>query len=432
MGTIADAYFEFSPTDRSMALLDRISPVTFHVIWDLAGPLELAALAQSWQTLAAVHPILACTVDVSVDTSWHPRTEPLPWRLVEIRGEQVEDLTVREVRSPLDLAGSSVRLTALAARDRVRLILAAHHAAFDGVASVLLIEDLRRIYRDLISPAGRSTLPTDDSPRTVAETIRRTGLPVPEQWAVATRSLDRWRRQPPSTHAAPSPKEPAVTAAGYETIDLGPALKALDERRRRDSWPVDAMLVGVLESAWAEVFGPGGPGSSVWLVASDIRPALGITGGVGNLSGAEPVAIERPGQRPVSRVIEQAAAAMATWKSGFPGLGPELMARTWSWLPPTILNQGVEKMIRTGQRLRHTRTLSNVGRLPASISDWGPVAMDRIHFLGPMSRGPYTSFVAFSHGSSSLLTTRTSPDWLTSSHVTEFRKAIDACAGLTA
>jgi hypothetical protein len=100
------------------------------------------------------------------------------------------------------------------------------------------------------------------------------------------------------------------------------------------------------------------------------------------------------------------------------------MARSWSWLPPSVLNQGIETMIRSGVRQRFTRTLSNLGRLPTSLSDWGEAEMADITFLGPMAKGPYNSFIAFAHGSTSKVTTRVAPGWLTSAHVDEMRNAI--------
>ncbi|HSL27054.1 MAG TPA: hypothetical protein VLA54_12300 [Acidimicrobiia bacterium] len=423
MATEAERYFDLSPTDRSMAILDRSSPVTFHVIWDLVGPLDLAALARCWQGLATIHPILACTADVAVDTRWHPAAQPLPFQLVDAIDDRMYELTAAEVGVRLDTGGPLVRLTALSRGATTRLVLGAHHAAFDGVASVVLLEDLRRVYVDYLGSGRLPPLPADLSPRTVAGAAQHGGLSAGDRWRIAARSMDRWSRLPTSTHADPAAGETDV-ATGYEIIELGPALAALDERRRHNRWPVDAVLVGVLEAAWTDVFGPGGSGAGVWLVASDLRHGLAVTRGIGNLSGTEPVAIRRPGVRPVEKVIEQAAAEMATWKSSHPGLGPELMARSWSWLPPAALNQGVEMMMRTGRRQRYTRTLSNLGRLPSSLSDWGQARMEEIVFLGPMSKGPYNSFIAFAFGSSSRLTARVTPTGPTSAHVADLRAAI--------
>jgi hypothetical protein len=41
-----------------------------------------------------------------------------------------------------------------------------------------------------------------------------------------------------------------------------------------------------------------------------------------------------------------------------------------------------------------------------------------------MARGPYTMFVAFAHGSSSWLTVRVAPDWLSTAHVMQLEAAM--------
>jgi hypothetical protein len=424
-------YFNLSPTDRSMAVLDRTSPVAFHVVWDLLGPVDLEALDRAWQDLAIVHPILGCTTDIDVDTRWRPGRELVPIRLVDEQSERasrpseegsVDQLAADELAPPMNLNRAAVvRLSAIKTIDGCRFVLAAHHAAFDGVASVLLLEDLRRLYVSRISDA-REPPRSDMSPRTVDGLIRNESIPLLKRQGVMARGLDRWRRLPPSTHVDPS-AEPPGTATDYVTFELGNVLAAYEEQRRRNNWSVDAVLIGVLEAAWTGTFGTG-EGPSVWLVAQDLRPGFGVHRGVGNLSGAEPVAIRNPQVRPVDLLIEQAAAEMAIAKSNSPGLGPELMARSWGWMPPQVLNRGAEWMIRNGLRNRYTRTLSNLGRLPSSLNDWGPASMPTIRFVGPMSKGPYTSFIAFAHGSSSWLTVRVSEGWLTSTHAVQLERAM--------
>ena len=106
------------------------------------------------------------------------------------------------------------------------------------------------------------------------------------------------------------------------------------------------------------------------------------------------------------------------------------MVRTWGWLSPSVLNQGVDMMIRAGQRQRYTRIISNMGRLPDSLADWGPARMEGLSYLGPMARAPYSMFVALSYGTSTALTVRTSPDWFTSDHARELELAIGRHCGL--
>jgi hypothetical protein len=214
-------------------------------------------------------------------------------------------------------------------------------------------------------------------------------------------------------------------------MDLGPALLAIDERRRRNSWPMDAVLVGLLEAAWNEVFGQTENGDGVWLVASNLRPGLGLTRGAGNLSGVEAIAVRRPQAQPVEQLIEQAAAEIAAAKTGFPGLAPELMARAWAWMPPVVLNQGVDLTIRAGQRQRYTRIISNLGQIPESLFDWGQARLEGLRYLGPMARGPYCMFVAQSLAGSPSLTVRTGPDWFTTAHARDLEFAINRNCGVT-
>ncbi len=424
-----EGYFDLSPTDRSMAILDRTSSVAFHAIWDVIGPVELESLVWAWQALSRVHRILTCTIDVDRDATWRPGGETPPMNLVDGDGE-IEQATARELAAPVDLVGGPiVRLTAISRGDGLRCILAAHHAAFDGAASVFMIDDLRRIYLDRVS--GRHTpVEPDLSPRTVRSALRNSRLSMAVGQGFITKSLDGWRRLPPSTHTDPSPT-PIQAATGYVSMDLGPALTAIGERRRRNSWPMDAVLVGLLEAAWNEVFGKSENGAGVWLVASNLRPGLGLTRGAGNLGGVEAIAVRRPKAQPVDQLIQQAAAEMAAARSGFPGLAPELMARSWASMPPAVLNQGVHMTIRAGQRRRYTRIISNLGQIPDWLSDWGQARMEGLKYLGPMARGPYCMFVAQSQAGSPSLTVRTGPDWFTTAHARDLEFAINQLCGLT-
>ena len=419
MGDVASGdgeYFAVSPTDRSMAILDRTSPVSFHVIWDVLGTVDLEALERAWQDLATVHPILECGANINLDSTWRPGRRLPPIQLVEGRPEG-------ELALPIDLNREAVvRLWALEIADGVRFVLAAHHAAFDGVASVLLLEDLRRLYVSRVSDAHQ-TIQVDWSPRTVEGLAAQHRLGFVERQRVVARGLDRWRRLPPSAHVDPLPHSPKDPATDYLAFEVGPVLESFEVQRRRNNWSVDAVLVGVLEAAWIETFGSGAS-ASVWLVAHDLRPGFEVRGGVGNLSGVEAVAIRNPDARPVERLIEQAAAEMAVTKSNSPGLGPELMARSWAWMPTQLLSRGVEWMIQSGLRNRYTRSLSNLGRLPTSLNDWGDAEMATIKFVGPMAKAPYTSFIAFAHGSSSWITVRVSDGWLRATDARRLETAI--------
>ena len=419
-----DGYFDLSPTDRSMAILDRTTPVAFHALWDVVGPIDLEAVAWAWEALSRIHPIMTCTIDVDRATTWQPRSATPSLKLID--AEDIDQAIVRELAIPVGLVdGPIVRLTAVTHTDGVRFVLGAHHAAFDGAASVFMIDDLRGLYLNRVGGTEEAVEP-DFSPRTVGSALRENRLPGLVSQGYIAKSLDGWRRLPPSTHTHPSPAAPKDAAMGHVSIDLGPVFTAVDERRRKNSWPIDAVLVGLFEAAWNEVFGPGGEdGAGVWLVSSNLRPGLGLTRGAGNLSGVEAIAIRNRGAQSVDQLIQQAAGEIAATKSGFPGLGPELMARSWAWMPPAVLNQGAELMVRAGLRQRYTRVISNVGQIPESLSDWGEARLVGLKYLGPMARGPYCMFVVQSHRGLPSLTIRTGPDWFTDTHASQFEKAIN-------
>jgi hypothetical protein len=50
--------------------------------------------------------------------------------------------------------------------------------------------------------------------------------------------------------------------------------------------------------------------------------------------------------------------------------------------------------------------------------------MATIKFVGPMAKAPYTSFIAFAHGSSSWLTVRVSEGWFSAEHAGRLEGAI--------
>ncbi|HKY48694.1 MAG TPA: hypothetical protein VJQ79_12010 [Acidimicrobiia bacterium] len=419
-----DGYFDVSPTDRSLAILDRTTPVAFHAIWDVLGPVDLEAVAWAWEALSRIHPIMTCTIDLDRDATWRQGPATPSLKIVE-GGVEIDQALARELAIPVGLVdGPIVRLAAITHTDGVRFVLGAHHAAFDGAASVFMIDDLRELYLNRVAGTEAAVEP-DLSPRTVGSALRQNRLPRLVSQGYIAKSLDAWRRLPPSTHTDPSPAAPMEAATGHVSIDLGPAFTAVEERRRKNSWPIDAVLVGLFESAWNEVFGPGEDGAGVWLVSSNLRPGLGLKRGAGNLSGVEAIAMRNRAAQSVDQRIQQAAGEIAATKSGFPGLGPELMARSWAWMPPAVLNQGAELMVRAGLRQRYTRVISNVGRIPDSLSDWGEARLVGLKYLGPMARGPYCMFVVQSQGGMPSLTIRTARDWFTDTHASQFEKAIN-------
>jgi hypothetical protein len=198
-------------------------------------------------------------------------------------------------------------------------------------------------------------------------------------------------------------------------MDLGPVLQSLAPKRRKYHWSTDAVLVGVLEKAWSSVFGPPEAESS-WLVAKDLRPALGVVRGIGNLSVLAGTSIVDPRSDLVS-IIDQIDAEMSTQSADL--LTASRAGARWGSAARRSLLAGLRK----GQTLRFQRSLSNVGQLGDSLDSWGTASLSRVWFVGPLAHPPYTSFIAAGRESSTLVSVRTSPHWLTSQHARRLEQA---------
>ncbi len=264
-----------------------------------------------------------------------------------------------------------------------------NHVAFDGVASLILLGDLRDEYESVLD--GRPTRPPDWSPRT----LEAHDLDVDWRTAatVALRSVSSWWRAPVSTHVDPGPLSDQP-AEDHAVMELGPVLETLTPARRKFHWSVDAVLVGVLEKAWADVFGPARAESS-WLVARDLRPALGWARGIGNLSTAAGVSIADP-TSDLMTVIDRAEAALAT----------QSPSQAAAALPLGRWRQAADvtfaSMLRRSARLRANRSVSNVGqlgRVPRPVGSGiaapglvrgapGPPAVQLVHRRRPRALDP--------------------------------------------
>jgi NRPS condensation-like uncharacterized protein len=375
-----------------MAVMDEISSVGFEAIVELHGLVDIEAMELAWARLAARHPILTC---VRREGWWRPGTLP----------EFGEDVAA----APGD-DGPPIALRLRQVDGGWRLTLMCHHVAFDGMASLILLGDLRDEYTGVLE--GRPEHPPDLGPRTL-ETLAE-----PPDWrstaAMVARGAAMWWRTPVSTHVDPGPV-PEVPAEDHATIEVGPLLAELAPLRRRHRWSVDAVLVGVLEKAWSEVFGPPAAESS-WVVARDLRPPLGATRGIGNLSAAAGVSLISPRAR-LAEVIDQAEGALASQSADLVTAGSSL-----GLLGPAT-DMSVAQMLRRSRRLRAYRTVSNVGQIGESLAEWGGAGLARVWFVGPLAHPPYTSFIATGHGDSTLVSMRVSPGWLTGAHAAAMEQA---------
>ena len=390
-GPDASAYHAVGLADRAMALVDETSSVGFEATVVLRGNLDEAALGEAWDRLAVLHPIISC---VRAEGAWRPAGRP------EL-GPAVRQPTHEE---------PPVGLRVTATEDGVRLTMLCNHVAFDGVASVRLLGDLRDEYNSVLS--GAPARPPDWSPRT----LEAQGVEIDWRTSIAAvvRGASTWWRTPPSTHVDPGPISD-LPAEHHALMEFGPVLDALTPTRRRYHWSVDAVLVGVLEKAWSEVFGPPLAESS-WLVARDLRPMLGTTRGIGNLSGALGVSIPDPASD-LMTVIDTAEAALASQSRVLATAAVSLQR----WRPAADVS--FAQMLHRGRKMRAYRSVSNVGQLGESLDQWGSASLHRVWFVGPLAHPPYNSFIAAGHGDSTLVSVRTSGAWLTESHARALERA---------
>ena len=385
-------YYVVGVADRAMALLDETSSVGFRAIVELRGDVDTTALSEAWTRLAAVHPILTC---VRHGGTWEPTGLP----------PSGEDVGQPDHHQP------PVTLQVTTQSKGVRLTMYCNHVAFDGVASLILLGDLRDEYHAALG-LGRSRDP-DWSPRTLE------ALPLRTDWRTAAAAVARgasafWK-SPVSTHVDPG-LEGEEPAEDHAILEIGPVLEALTPSRHKYHWSVDAVLVGIMEKAWSEVFGPPSA-ESTWLVARDLRPWLGVTRGMGNLSFAAGVSIPDP-ESALRTVIDQAEAALVSESRdlAMAGTAPR------GWRPVERIS--FAQMLKRSKRLRAYRSVSNVGQIGDSLDRWGSASLKKVWFVGPLAHPPYNSFIAAGHGPSTLMSVRTSSDWLTAEDARALEKAL--------
>lgn len=386
------SYYRVGMIDRTMAALDERSAVGFEAIVELLGHVDRDLLEQAWNGLAARHPILTCVRSGDI---WQPTAAPPigPDEDQPLHHEPPVALRITEIDGG------------------VRLTLLCNHVALDGIASVILLGDLRDAYNDALSGVG--SRPADWSPRTLEALIGR-DLDWRVTTAATVRSISTWWQAPPSTHVDPG-DHPGSATSSHALMEFGPVLRALAPVRRKHHWSTDAVLVGILEKAWAAVFGPP-TADSAWMVAQDLRPASGAVRGIGNLSVTAGTSITDP-RADLLSVIDQAAASISAQTRD--------LVTAAEWIPrwKSVADVSFPRMLNRSHRRRYHRSVSNVGQLGESLEHWGSASLHRIWFVGPLSDPPYTSFIAAGHGSSTLVSVRTSPSWLTGEDATALEAA---------
>ncbi|MFI1016458.1 amino acid adenylation domain-containing protein [Streptomyces sp. NPDC020965] len=153
-----------SAAQRRLWFEDQLRPgrTDYTVVWPLrlTGPLDPAALRTALTALVARHEVLRTRL-VGVDGEPVQVVDPagaVPCPLTDLtgltgdaRGARVRDRVRSAGTTPFDLAAGPLFLAELLREDERRhvLVLAAHHAVFDGWSWSVLLRDLSALYEDL-------------------------------------------------------------------------------------------------------------------------------------------------------------------------------------------------------------------------------------------------------------------------------------------
>jgi len=392
-----------------MAIMEQFFPSSIHVVIDLDAPVDRLRLATAWRRLPEQHPILLARARWrGIDTRWRPGGAPPAY--VEVN----EEPTARGIAAgPAERSLLSARLdpehgpiARLAVLRRgggqTRLLITGHHAAMDARATAMLADDLRRSYLALArDPDARPDL--DRSPRSFPEVLRRIGPSTKTRAGVFGRGAVRDTIIPRSRHVEPwTARKSQGGELTYEALEIDPELTAaLAAVRRQRGWTVNDVLLGLLARGWGEVMGSRGgaagpTGPSCWAIAVDLRPWVGASRGMGNLSGIENVVLPDAEGRGPAEAVEVARREMEARKAGWMGLHSQLVV---SGLRALTAGPSFEAVYRLGMKHRigvrgYSRIFTNPGPLPDELGEWGAARAKRAYVVAPISGPPNTIFAA--------------------------------------
>jgi NRPS condensation-like uncharacterized protein len=167
---------ELGATQRLVHFIDRVAPVNFAVVADVAGPLRYESLVVALRAVQQRHPLLRVRVVRKVGrlgARWFFRddgtTGPIALRTVgvEMYDESgLPRLVEQELATSFDTGtGPLARVAwASASPERHRLLLTLHHAVADGSSGAIVL-------RDLLAEAGE----TGANPAADAVTLNQIG-----------------------------------------------------------------------------------------------------------------------------------------------------------------------------------------------------------------------------------------------------------------
>jgi hypothetical protein len=399
---------QISPTERGLIELGQTSPTDIHLLIDLDPSLDLRLLEGAWAVLITRHPVLSMRPE---GREWVPG--PAPPLLEVVWDDRIWSVPER---------GGTAALRVGPMGTGTRIAISADHAAVDGRALLQLADELRTVYATLAAGGVPDDSP-DTAPRSLGALVGDK-VSFADRIRVATDGFARWSRLPGSSHIDPAPVMPDTARVEVAAAEVADVLERLRPHREAGGWSTDGALVGLLTLAWADVFGhePGGP--SGWLLATDLRPFFGLAGGMGNLSGTEPVVIPEHQMDTTPGAVSAASEAVDSVRSLWPGAGPEVLAGFYRWMPATVAGQAARWSFEAVRGLRYTRILSNLGRAPEGLAQWSGAEAKRVVFVPPLATPPYVSLMLLTVGESSLLTARVGGDWFTADHMAAVAEAM--------
>lgn len=388
--------------DKAVAAMATLSPMFIHVVVDLGGELDLARLNDEWEKMGQAIPTLRAIGDpFARSAAWGARADVEPLVVVSEDAGHVspspgpQELALLSTCPNLAVHGPT-RLAVIKRNqpggvgETHRLIWSINHVLVDGWSASALVAELAIRYSDrqpqerLSSNSALRPVRLEDA--VAARLDRTTRLLVANQYA------RKWVAPKRSAHVVAN----SVSATpGYATIDVTEAVEALGPHRLRFGWRATAVLLALLARAWGSVFGSPPSGSAIdgWQAASNLRPQLGLQGGLGNLSGTEPLQLFGVSSKPLFSVIDDAHRALSALASGWPGLGAGLAAIDSAMLPEELFSSAVLTSFKRSATLGYGRSLSNLGAWPTQIARWGDAQATSCVLVPPMSDPRWSTFL---------------------------------------
>jgi NRPS condensation-like uncharacterized protein len=392
-GEVPSAYWEASPTDRALLIVDRTSAVTFHLVAEFTGRIDDDRMRAAWRLTSCRHPILLARFEAEHPPfgRWAPSLRQPEYLSITCdegaRPTLVRDLCAEDMTP---ITGRTARVVAIHAAHETTVVLSIHHAAMDGRAGLMVFDDLRRRYG---ARTGRGEPAPDVTPRTMSTALRAADVPSDVVRDIVRAGGRRWAdawssHREPDTIRPRCPEERDVA-----THDIDPhALAALDDMRRRFRWSVTDVLLTALARAWEEVIGRDhrDPARSGWLVTADLRPRLGTVGGAGNLSGTEPVLLDDVARLRPREAIAQTNRELSVLRSGWPGLFADLAVAT-GVLPARSFDRALGRLLGIARQRCMTRTFANFGVVPDEATAWDGVTVARLWWAPPLADPSYVN-----------------------------------------